>query len=395
MIQNQNNLGKVESCPSKCRRFLTWIIQLLLWGSIAIIICSYVLRGFYHSTLGWIIFGVSYFFYWIFELCSSTFSYLTNQKHAQGIHQFMKQIFQTPLIITFHVECYHYETRSYYDSSSRSYKTRTTKVTTFTGSEDFVYYSWRDVSGIFLLDSSEAIKNKNISFIKLQLDSEYKLFDAYTQNDLNTQRNNYFLSNRWRDVHMSTRTSSRIPGMEEHTLVKISDYLPPLFGVLWYLLFTTLTLAQFYKYYIDSFCSNQHFVIKKELSTRININDPSFDSRYKVDCPVIILRGNTQTFDFQPQLLHDTPKAPNEADLAPGENNKVWTDDIPNENEINNNNQIPIQNQNQIPNQNLGYHQGGQNAYVNVNIQMNQGYNNQLPNNQYNQPFIDQRQVYN
>ncbi len=380
MIKNQINQGKVESCPSKCRRFFTWLFQLMLWSSIALLICSYTVRGFKYSTVGWITFGVSYFFYWIFELCSSTFSYLNNQKHAQGIHQYMRQIFQTPMVITFHVECYHYETRSYYDSSSRSYKTRTTKVTTFTGSENFIYYSWRDVSGIFLLDSSEAIKNKNISFIKLQLDSSYQFFDSYTQNDLNIQRNNYFISNRWRDSHMSTSTTSSIPGMDDHTLVKISDYQPPLFGAIWYVLFTLLTFAQFYKYYIDSFCSNQHFVVKKELSTRININDPVYDSRYLVDCPVIILRGSTETFNIQPQLLHNTPQVPNEADLAPGDNNKVWVDDIPNENDINTQNH---QNQSIQLNQ-----QGGQNAYVNVNVQMNQGYD------PFNQPFIEQKKGY-
>lgn len=392
MINNQIGKKQNESCPSKCRRVFTWMFQLAVWAGIVLVIISNSNKSMKDLiTTGWVVFGVSYFFYVILELCSSTFSYLNNISQSVSIHEYMRGLFHTPITITFHVECYHYVTVVQRTNNSTS--VRREKRVTYTGSQNFVYYSWKDISGVFLLDSTEAVRNDNIVFIKLQLEQQYRLFDNFTANDLNIQRNNFFISNRWRDQYMDTNTTSSLNGLKEFNLVRISDKEVTMIGCGWFFLFTILTMSQFYKYYVDKYCSSQLFTIVKEISTRINLNAPYLQSRYEVSAPKILLRGETKNYGFEPELLHNTPVAPNENDLLPNENNKEWVNTIPSEDDINRN----IQNNQPGQAQTQGYdpfaQQGGySNLPVDVNFS-NNNYNSNLVNqNQYQQ---NQQNYYN
>ena len=99
------------------------------------------------------------------EFCSNTFKYFKHKSSEEGIYEIMGRIFQTPPKIKLYCECYHtkYITshyRSHHRStpSSQSYR----KVITHTEAYDIPYYSARDVSGLFSLDSKKENLKKNI-----------------------------------------------------------------------------------------------------------------------------------------------------------------------------------------------------------------------------------------
>lgn len=324
-MSDEINQTKKDDCCSTCRQAFSWILQLGLLAQIILMILS--LTFVIKYTIAYVItVSITYLIYVIFELCSSTFSYLINISESQGIHTTMKKLFETPIRIIFNVTCYHYEWRTHYNGKKRT--TTREKVVTFVGSRDFVYYSWLDVSGHFLLDTNEAIRNDEILFIKLRLDDSYEMYDQFTNMDLNVQRNQYFNENRYRDVYMDTSTTSQLPGKDEFNLVKISEKETPFFfGKCWFLLFTfIIPVAQFYKYYISYYCSNQYFEIKKLLSTRINLNDPNIKSQYMDKGPKITFKNNETNYFKENVLIHNDPPLPNEGDLQVNENNREWRD---------------------------------------------------------------------
>lgn len=381
-MDQQGDVYKEEG-TSVCRRFFSWFFQIAVLVLLFLMI-FFIINNNEGVTTVSILLGVSYVFYFILMLCSSTFSYLSNLSNAENIHAKMRTLFETPITITFHVECYHYETRVRYSGKRRT--TTREKVVTFRGSKNFLYYTWKDISGIFLLDSKEAIINSSIIFIKLKLALQYLCHDAYTTNDLNTQRNQYFNENRWRDVYMDTKTAQTLTGMEEYNLIKISEEkIPFFFGMWWFILFTfIIPVAQLYKWYISSYCSFQYFVIKKEISTRVNLNDNAYLERFKKDAPQIILNRQTTTyFQDEVQPIHDTPELPNEKDLEIGDHNKVWIDHNPPGDENFDGNFVDPNKQNMnnnSNNQNQGGNQQGQ--YQNIqNNQNNQNFNNPYVNN--------------
>lgn len=54
-------------------------------------------------------------------------------------------------------------------------------------------------------------------------------------------------------------------------MIRITDYKPKMFGPGWFFFHTFLTTVEFYKLYVDRYCKDQKFTIKKLLSTRANL----------------------------------------------------------------------------------------------------------------------------
>jgi hypothetical protein len=293
----------------------------------------------------------------------------------------MKSLFFTPIRVVFSVTCYHYEWRT--TGSGKNRRTKREKIVTFTGEQDFAYYSWKDISGPFLVDSSTAMVDESIIFVKLKLACDYLPHDQYTTTDLNIQRNNYFSSNRHRDQYMDTATNVVLPGMKEFNLVKVSDKeVPCFFGIWWFVFFTfIIPVAQIYKYYINSVCSFQYFVIKKEISTRVNLNLPEFSGRFESEAPKILLnRQTTNFYQDNTGLLHDNPDLPNEKDLEIGEHNKVWVD---NNNFDENFESVNVNTNNSYTNINSN---NNNNAFISVNVNSNKEFQvpfNNFSNNNY------------
>jgi len=319
MYKSANNKS---SCLQRTRKFFTWLFQISLWIGLLPLILFKLNEDNYNFCL--VVFIISYIAHFIFQFFSPTFMYLSNFSNADNIHKAMKVIFFSPLEIVWSVECYHYITirKKEYDNQTgnNTTKKKSKKVVTFKGTKNFHYYSWKDVSGIFLLDSAKVLRSsEEIKFIKLNLNLEYKFHDQDTENDYNYQKSSFFNSNRYRDTQMDTHEKIEVTGLNEYNLIKLADDVPPMFGYWWFIVFTfVLPVAQFYKVYIHKFCCSQEFTVKKEISTRVNLNDSRYEKTYKLDAPKLIYHGKETDYYQGENKTFDTEECdfPNPDDLG-------------------------------------------------------------------------------
>ena len=97
---------------------------------------------------------------------------------------------------------------------------------------------------------------------------------------------------------MDFREERIIPGFMEYNLVRITDKEPCSINFYWFAFFTILTLAQFYKSYVNCFCISQNFTIRKIVSTRNDLNSEKFNKKYRNLIPQINLIKSQINFDI-------------------------------------------------------------------------------------------------
>ena len=66
-----------------------------------------------------------------------------------------------------------------------------------------------------------------------------------------------------------------------------------------FMIFTLLTVCEFYKLYINTFFVYQQFKIRKIVSTRYDLNDPAYDIKYSKLVPKLNLI--TEQFKYEPE----------------------------------------------------------------------------------------------
>jgi hypothetical protein len=302
-----------------------WIIQIILLVSSVLFITITVLGYIDESNLIIIALPLClYTAYILFEiLFSNTLEYITNIHKADSIHTYMSNLFNSPVTRSFSVACYHYinQTVKYKDKDGNMItKVEKKKEVTFRGSDEFKYYSWRDISGIFLLDYREIKSKKSnhkIAFIKLDLDLDI-IYPDETELDYKIQRDNFYASNRRRDSHMYTSEDTSLNGFKKYNMVKISEQSPPFVSCFWYVFFTfILPLGRFYSIYMKCFCEEQVFTIRKVISTRTNLNK---EDKYSAMQPKLIIYGEEVLYGSEYDLIRSVPYLPSKEDIQTYEN---------------------------------------------------------------------------
>ena len=276
-----------------CYNTACWIFQILSWVSIIVSGIMYSKKKENSTAFG--SFGLFYLVYIILEFCSPTSKYLCHKSSDQGIYYQMGRLFRTPPEIIFHCECYHYETKVTYskDSKGHSHAHRTReRVTTYRESYSLPYYSERDVSGLFYLNCDKAYAQRK-KYIKLELIEEINFADAISYYDYERAKAAFWRRNRFSDVHF--KESRIIPGLVNHNLVKLVNKEPCLVNYFWFFLATIITMAEFYRLYIDSISVYQKFKVRKLVSTRYDLNQPV----YQVLVPQIDLISQQYQYDQQ------------------------------------------------------------------------------------------------
>ena len=276
-----------------CLRFFCWVFQIFVWGLIAATVTCWILFNVENDSVEYCGFGLGfcYLVYMILEFCSPTARYLCHKTTGNGMYQKMGVLFRTHPDISFHCECYHYETRHYTerDSNGNTHtRTETVRVTTYTESFSIPYYSSRDVSGLFYLNCDKAFIRKK-AFIKLKLKEEINFADAISYMDYEYYKSAFWRRNRFRDVYMDFHETRTIPGLLHHNLVNIGNENPCSVNFFFYFVSVLLTLCQFYKSYVDSFCVTQGFKVRKLVSTRYDLNQPVYVQKYTPLIPQINL----------------------------------------------------------------------------------------------------------
>ena len=290
--------------PITCGKVWNMFLQVTLWLSIIWIpIAIFVARA---DILAYVLpASIIYFFYWITQLCSNSCSYLTHKKDGNSIHSYMGGLFYTPAHIDFHIECYHYETRTTYHTDKDGRTTTssyTEKVVTYVGRQTFKYHSWLDVSGPFLLNTIDFVHDPKFAWVKLNITFQIEFYDSQTQADFDYQKNTFIDTNKNRDTHYSFTQKERLDGYTQYNLVSLSDTPSPTIKARYLVLSTLFCVAEFYKKYVDGFCIRQNFIIKKVVSTRINLQSDEITKQFLLRMPKIVIQQTEVSYNDPSKL---------------------------------------------------------------------------------------------
>ena len=262
-------LGQQESA---CFKVFCWILQLGSWATLILAIIQLKNDKYIYFAY----FGIVYLFYLIMEFCSNTFKYIKHKSSEEGIYEIMGKIFQTPPKIKLYCECYHtkYYRKSHKStSSSQSYR----KVVTHTESYDIPYYSARDVSGLFSLDSKkENLKKKHL--LRLELEEEISFADEISYYDYMIQKGNFWRTNKDRIEKFYFKEYRTIPNMEHHYLINLDNDEPCFVNLIVFIIFIILMLGEIYKIIFNSYCLYIKFKVRKLVSTRNDLNQPKYQT---------------------------------------------------------------------------------------------------------------------
>lgn len=280
-----------------------WIVTALVWLSILNLVYSIITddEDKMKSRSAMTYFGGLYAFYLITEGISSTCCYLLHPTSGGTIYSYMEKLFSTPAYHVFYVKCYHFQTKTVQVRDAQgnmTFKTEQEKVYTHEASEKFYYTSWRDISGRFVLDTSGAMQNTEKAFVKLHLKLDLQCAKDGTQDDLERQKRSFYWRNN-KDTHQEQHEADELEGFLEYNLVRVTDFNPKFFGLLWYIISMVLTVCEFYKTYVDKFCIEQNYTITKVVSSKDNINKPELLVQYQQFLPCIIYMGQTKMYDIQ------------------------------------------------------------------------------------------------
>lgn len=312
-----------------CCQVSCWILQILLWMFLILTIV-FLLLNYIIYIVFLAFFLCIYIFYFILELWSTTAKFLCNKNSDNGLYEKMGKYFRTPPEIKLYCECYHMGYGTYSPTDIRepgiTYKRR---IITHFENLKFSYYSERDVSGLFYLNCDpSSIKDK--SYIKLELEEEINFADTISYMDYFNVKKNFCDKNRKKDSRFYYKESRFVPQISHHNLIKLRESEPCTVNYFFFLLATFLTLAELYKPYVNSFCLNQKFKIRKIVSTRYDLSQPEYEEKYKLFNPSINLIE--QSYNYQPQDYNFLNKSyklnlPTQKELQQAE---IYKDQIPN-----------------------------------------------------------------
>ena len=280
------------------------VFQVLLFGAIALVIVRYLIIFDIEFSTCVVILVIVYVLYLIAEFCSTTASFLCHKTNEIGIQMIMQNLVRTPPTIEFYCECYHYSGSSVVvlnpprrgggrsRGGRKRHGRRRTRIVTWRETVTFPYYSARDVSGLFQLNNSrEAAMGK--VYVKLELTPEINFADELTYMDYEIFRNDFYYRNRSRDQYMDYRESRYVPGLNTFNLINIRKNEPCGINICMFVFFSIIPLAEFYKCYVNSFCLEQQFRIRKLISTRYDLNM----DQYQYFIPSFVIPDQQYAFD--------------------------------------------------------------------------------------------------
>lgn len=275
-----------------CRKVFRWIISLLLWASIAFIAVSFALdlstsakpTSIYLTAIIAIIYYCETF------ICSYC-SYFMNLSMSAKSYEEMDRMFKAAPTLTMRITCYHYGS----SRRSKGGSTGSKRVVTYHGREMFSYQSWRDISGEFKLDTSAAAKDDDYAYVMLSVSLETHFANDGTEADYARAKQRFISRSRF-DRYQTFSQITEIRDFRNKFLVQVTDSPPCCFGLGYFLFFGLLTLNVFYSAYVESHCQMQHFIIKKAISTRQNLNVPELQSQYAYYDPRMTLPRQVVVF---------------------------------------------------------------------------------------------------
>jgi len=273
-----------------------WVVTVFLWLSLINVAYSAAThKDTDPPSMASYYVGAAAMMYLVTESFASTCCFLLHPTSGGTIYDYMQSMFYTPGHIDMHVQCYHFQNNANIQMDAQGntkVSNQQNRVNTHSASEKFYYVGWRDISGRFVLDTSGAMANVQKAFVKLHLKIDLQFAQDGTQNDYERQKASFKWRNN-RDLYQDYSEDRIIEGFKEFNLVRVGDYQPKFFGLIWYILCMFLTVVEFYKIYVDKFCIAQDFTVTKVLSSK---GDMSKQEQYLQLMPCIVYMGNITTY---------------------------------------------------------------------------------------------------
>ena len=311
--QPQKNKKRSESCRY-C--FFCWLLSIFIWGFI--ILFLYYLLFEKKKRYEYLFINIpAYIIYFILELCSESNKYLCRKRKNKEIklNELLESLFKAQPNVSVYCECSHTESEYVSDGDEGHYETST--VVSYSENVPIKYYSCRDVSGLFVLNVNEKNINKK-AYIKLELNTEINFADTVSYKENEFVKMDLTIRNKNKDRNFSIKELRSINGMRKHYFLRLQDKEPKCFHYMWFLLFTILTFAEFYKIYNNSICIYQNFTIRKFVSTRYDLSSDEYTEKYEKFNPQIKIMDQHISYDpstFTHVISKNKKPMPTEAEI--------------------------------------------------------------------------------
>jgi len=239
-----------------------------------------------HFCIAYIIIGpMVYFIYICLEFNSLTFKYLEEFNSNSTIKNKMRHWMQLKPDISIEWDCYHYETQRFTetDSNGREHKTtETVEVSSDRGTYDFNYFSCRDISGKFTLESNSCLN----SYIFLNITSNVEFADQETIEDYHKELNR-IRSYSSKDDHFDLKEIKTISLLSENQIILTNKCCCCFLNICIFIVFILIGLGEIYKIFFYCMGSVKYFTVKKAISTRKDLGENEYSEKYYMQNPSI------------------------------------------------------------------------------------------------------------
>ena len=281
-------LQYIQPSESKFSSMKVYLIieQILLWGLLVYLIVDIVVLKFYSVSIT--LFAVIYVIHLLCFCFSPELSFLGNKIEDKTMYDIMFQYFSAAPKITLKTESYHMVLNR--KKKRRSKK----KVVTHSEEEQFKYYSFKDVSGLFSLSIPQ---EKNIMYIKLQIINEINFADPISYADYKKQKEALYKRNRKRDRGIDYFERRDYDGYLQFNLVKLKGQDSCFFNRGFYILCIILTFGLVYYAIFNHYCHEQTFRVRKLISTRYNLMDKEYSTKYESFRPILSFKSEVYKYN--------------------------------------------------------------------------------------------------
>lgn len=273
-----------ETDFSSMKKYLI-VEQVLLWALLIFLIVDLIIIKLYVVSI-----PLFFFVYLCNIFChclSPQFSFLGNKVEDKTMYDIMHQYFCAAPKIRMKTESYHKVRSGRKNKSTR-------RVVTHSEEIEFHYYSFKDVSGLFLLDIPQ---NKNIIYIQLQVINEINFADPISYSDYKSQKDDLYERNKNKDVNIDYFELRTYDGYSRYNLIKLKGQDSCFFKRGIYFLFILLTLGIIYYAIFNSYCLPQNFRVRKLVSTRYNLMDEEHSTKYELLRPTLSIKSEIFKYD--------------------------------------------------------------------------------------------------
>ena len=212
--------------------------------------------------------------FYLFDLFSifwfSEKKYIQSNFDGEAMNEYFSNILRQNPSIYVRIKCYHIKTTR----DHRTGEEHHSKAVTYTGSKQFFFKSWRDISNRL------QIPRPGSKTLRIKVEKEFTFADDVSRRTFNQFKESYIRENQSRDTHIEHSVKLEIPGFKERVMG--SDRKPPCWMSLpCFFLAHLLLLGWPYRWLLKSRTDKTEFKVKKEISISedgANLSVPTYST---------------------------------------------------------------------------------------------------------------------